>query len=115
MGAAVSRFLLDKGADVNARETKNRMTPLLAATVGNHRDTVRLLLDKGADPRVVDKDGKTLLMWAVLKNNPTLVKLFLEKGVEVNAKAKDGSTALYWARRGHLEDIEEMLVKAGAI
>jgi len=42
------------------------------------------------------------------------VKLLLEKGLDVNAKDKEGKTALSYARAAKKNDIEEMLLKAGA-
>ena len=36
-------------------------TPLHRAAYAGHRDIVELLLSNGADPRLVDSDGKTAL------------------------------------------------------
>lgn len=54
-------LLLRYGADVNARTRSGDATALhRAATAGQH-GVVQLLLDRGADPMLVDTDGQTAL------------------------------------------------------
>ena len=48
--------LLDGGADVN-RPSGNKLTPLMMAAGYGYTDIVRLLLQRGADPRIADLDG----------------------------------------------------------
>ena len=43
------RVLLDRGADLNAREKWYGETALIWAAAENHPDAVRVLLDRGAD------------------------------------------------------------------
>lgn len=43
-----AKFLIDKGANVNAK-TKEAQTPLMIAALQGFDDIVRLLLEKGAD------------------------------------------------------------------
>jgi ankyrin repeat protein len=56
------RLLAERGANLNATETKNGMSALLAAAVKGHVDTVKVLLEKGADIKTRDRDGRTALM-----------------------------------------------------
>ncbi len=51
-------FLLAKGASIDARRDSGA-TPLIYAV--EHPDTVKLLLDKGADPRIREKTGDSIL------------------------------------------------------
>jgi len=58
--AEVVKFLISKGADVNAKDNFG-ITPLLAATYEGHVDVVDILLKKGADKNVKGPDGMTPL------------------------------------------------------
>mmetsp|Transcript_20065 Transcript_20065/g.23109 ORF Transcript_20065/g.23109 Transcript_20065/m.23109 type:complete len:791 (-) Transcript_20065:122-2494(-) len=56
-------FLLDNGADVNAR-TKEGETPLMWAVRDGQIDTVTLLLSRGADATAVDSEGRSVVTYA---------------------------------------------------
>mgnify|MGYP001348843733 CR=1 FL=1 len=62
--ARIAALLLDYKADPNCRVGKNRLTPLMAAAKNGRIDVVNLLLDRGADPRLVAEDGKTAAQFA---------------------------------------------------
>jgi ankyrin repeat protein len=53
--AEIATLLLDKGADVNAREAEWEQTPLIFAAAQNRLDVVRVLLARGADPALATK------------------------------------------------------------
>jgi hypothetical protein len=55
---------LRRGADVNATDHR-WCSPLMLAAAAGHVETCRLLLDAGADPRMVDSDGRDALAHAV--------------------------------------------------
>jgi uncharacterized protein len=54
---AFATMLIEAGADVNAKD-KYGMTSLLACCTSNRMDLINLLTEKGADPTVVDENGK---------------------------------------------------------
>ena len=86
--AEVVQLLLAKGAKVDVMDRRH-VTPLNAATFGNDTETVRLLLDAGADIDTPDTFiGLTPLMNAAGNRNLTAVKLLLAKGAKVNAVSK---------------------------
>ncbi|KAH8890025.1 ankyrin, partial [Thozetella sp. PMI_491] len=59
---AVVQLLLDKGADLEAKEKDSGQTPLSQAAACGHEAVARLLLDKGADLEAKDgEDGRTPL------------------------------------------------------
>jgi hypothetical protein len=62
---AVVRLLLEKGADLEAKDKKHGKTPLSLASEYGHEAVVRLLLKKGADLEAKDKKySETPLSWA---------------------------------------------------
>lgn len=142
----ITELLLKKRADVNAKD-RDGMTPLHMAiskgcgVVNDSIETVRVLLDRGADPNAktfvynqsgdlgellmatlgIDpqENGNTPLHFAV-HGNPEFVELLLEKGADVNVKSfvyGYGMTPLYstikYACRDH-KRIAKMLIDNGA-
>jgi ankyrin repeat protein len=59
-GKAVVDFLVNSGADVNARNTRG-WTPLHNKVLTGDWDTARALIAHGADKDITDRDGKTPL------------------------------------------------------
>jgi ankyrin repeat protein len=140
------RLLLDKGADVNVRTREvppsrrwlyalndiswvdfTGQTPLLRAALSGDTTTMRLLVQRGADPNLATLAGTTPLMaaagvnWAVgqtYTESPQAsidaVSLCLELGADVNAANSMGLTALLGAVNRGRNDIIELLVKLGA-
>lgn len=83
---AVARLLLDKGATVDAADTKSGQTPLSWAAKGGHHVVVRFLLNKGAEIDARNKYGQTPLWCAARNKHDTVVRLLLDKGAKVEAK-----------------------------
>jgi ankyrin repeat protein len=104
--------LLDRGADVNARD-HNGWTPLMEAAFGGHADAVQALLDRGADANAKDISGWTPLMEAASKGHTRAVMTLLFYGADVNAKSIKGWTALKATPRG-ITEIIRLLRQAGA-
>ena len=74
-------------------------------------ETVKLLIENGADIDAKDKDGYTVLMYASNNGNLEIIKYLVENGADINIKDKNGDTALNYART---EGIKEVLIKTGA-
>src|SRR5271154_3144226 len=111
---AVARLLLEKGADVAARE-EDGWPALHGAADKGHEAVARLLLEKGAD--VVarrEEDGSTALHQAAGNGHEAVARLLLEKGADVAAQSKGESTALHGAAgKGH-EAVARLLLEKGA-
>ena len=73
------KALLDKGADVNAKD-KYGDTALMGAAEAGNTDVVRVLLDKGADVNAKSKDGVTALMYAKEKNHTKIIEVLKQYG-----------------------------------
>lgn len=67
-------FILDRGANINARDTSN-LTPLMNAVKGGNYDLVKLLLTNGADSDLVDNDGWSAVMHASWLNEPKILRV----------------------------------------
>ena len=132
--------LLKHGAKPNVRlnqkkpsETPNGVilqgaTPLALAADINNIDSVKALIDGGADPLIPTTQGTTPLMLAagagtdvVRSRSPAeravaieTVKLLVEHGSDVNAAGQFGWTALHSATYQGLNDVIEFLVGKGA-
>ncbi|MBE9042657.1 ankyrin repeat domain-containing protein, partial [Oscillatoriales cyanobacterium LEGE 11467] len=127
-------FLVERGADVNARNDSGQ-TALFAA--GSHTDAVKALIAAGADVDIRDNEGNTVMMlgtWAVQQllrragaseeglNDVALVDVarqgdlakleeLLQTGVNVNYS--DGIALVAAAGEGHLA-IVDRLIRSGA-
>ena len=70
----VFELLLDAGADVNSL-AKQKTTPLMAASNLGRVDIVKVLLEKGADPTVVNVKEMTALDLARKRDHQKVVKM----------------------------------------
>jgi hypothetical protein len=103
----IMRLLLKAGADPNAAGNKRRSTPLHYAADGfitgpawnakRQVETIRLLLQKGADIHRPDMNGATPLHRAVRTRCAAAVKFLLEAGSNPTLKNKSGSSPFHLA------------------
>jgi ankyrin repeat protein len=92
-GGHITKPLLEKGADVNAR-TKKGVTPVMLAAAAQQPEALRLMLEKDADVNARDDEGKTPLMYAAENGRLANAKSLLAEGADVRLKDKQGKTAL---------------------
>jgi uncharacterized protein len=136
------KLLLDRDVDVNARVKANTeirngqratwfneagATAFVRAALCGDIEMMRLLLAKGADPKIATDDRTTALMAAAgvgysegfihyrsREESVAAVKLLLELGADVNAQNEGGLSALHGAaHRAALDEIK-LLVEHGA-
>jgi ankyrin repeat protein len=129
------KLLLDKGADVNARDSDDHDTALTSAVQIGEVAIVRLLLERGANvhllypspwypsrryhkPHEKINPPVTALYWAIFESQNEIAKLLIQKRASVKDKYEDGNTLLMMAVRmkePDLEIIKYLLAKGGNI
>ncbi len=133
----IASMLLDRGADPNLpqKEEDREYAPLQLLLMGSPDETataesqntiVKLLLEKGADPKIILEDGCNLLHYA-LRNDEKgealeTVKTLIDAGVDINGGEEHGITPLMGAILQHSKiteresspEIVELLLKKGA-
>src|SRR5262245_25653776 len=101
----VVKLLLERGADVNRKDTTYQSTPISWAAYSGRADVVELLLAWGASGA-----GETLGM-AVDRDKMDVVKAVLDSG---KATKEELSGALSSAKQSGKQEAVDMLTKAGA-
>jgi ankyrin repeat protein len=139
-GVELVKALLDRGANPNARTTRDSRqnttsgvslkgaTPLfLAASLGN-LETVRALIAGGADPSITTDDRTAPLHVATWGGDPyfrdwtdaekknlfEITKLLVGLGTDVNSAGEHGWTALHGAAYKGVDSVVQFLVEKGA-
>lgn len=135
-------YLLDQGADINARVTESTetrtvftnqwlneegATAFLRAAQSGDLQLLKLLVARGADPKINTKLGVTPLAVAagigwvesVTREHSTAetvetVKYLLSLGIDPNLQAETGRVALHGAAHKGATEVVKVLVAAGA-
>ena len=108
--AEMVQLLIDKGLDPDARDDWG-WTPLHVAI---NPETVKVLLDGGADIHAKAKDGNEAIHSLIGENMLDSVKYLLSLGVDVNTHGKNNITPLHQAVIFNHVDGAKMLLENGA-
>jgi ankyrin repeat protein len=142
--AAAVNLLIEKGASVNAAETRTGTTAIIWAAIANQPRVIKALAEAGADvdrksaltnfPQTgqavleeayeqgvsyvgqtpLPKGGWTPLMYAAREGSLDAIRALLEFKADLNLTEPDGTSALLFAMINGHYDVAEELVKAGA-
>ncbi len=107
--------LLARGADANEKDPGGRTALMWAARYGD-TDSIRLLLQAGADPNLSDTatTGWPAIMHAIHKNQSGALRALLDGGADPNGKTKKGFTALMMAAGYGYASMVRLLLERGA-
>jgi ankyrin repeat protein len=82
---------------------------LLFATLSEHKDVLKILLDYGAEVDSRSSDGRTPLMLAASKGNKEIVNMLLQAGADPSLTDQSGVTAESTAAAKGFREIVELL------
>jgi ankyrin repeat protein len=111
---ALCHFLIQSGANVNAKGGDAVATPVLWAAKKCHYYVVNLLLENGADPLLTDDQGFNLLHSAILDGNVFQIALLLHQDIPVDIQDAQGHTSLMWAAYKGYGAVIDLLLRWGA-
>ena len=118
-GFGVAQLLLERGADMNARDDDFE-TPLHLASYHLRLKLVRLLLDHGANVNAENNWGRTPLHRVLEDEHYSdeggfgVVQLLVEMGADANARDKEHQSPLHLASRLMSLEAAWLLLKYGA-
>ena len=107
-------MLLDRGAQVNAKESWHGQTALMWAAGEGHAAAVDELIRRGAEVDARSNGGLTPLLFAARGNHVGVVRALAAAGANVNAAAPDGTSALALAIVNANYDVAGLLLEKGA-
>ncbi|NIJ59848.1 hypothetical protein FHS82_003709 [Pseudochelatococcus lubricantis] len=114
----ILKLTLTHGADL---KSTNRFggTALIPASERGHVETVRTLIAAGVDVDHVNNLGWTALLEAVILGNGgerhrQIVDVLIKAGADINLADREGVSPLQHARGHGYDEIEQLLVAAGA-
>ncbi|KAL0939532.1 uncharacterized protein CTRU02_206142 [Colletotrichum truncatum] len=139
---SIAKLLIDKGANVNARDKHGR-TPLWWAVMYKQEDFVEFLasavqilddclensdssedeefgaMDQGysrlvAEIDIYDKKGDTPLICAVQNGHEHIARTLLLAGADIHASTRNGQTPLHRAVASRSESLTKLLIEKGA-
>lgn len=115
------RQLLDRGDDPNWISVVAGHTPLYNACFGDSAAAVRLLIERGADPKkrfeyhsFIDGRVERELMALMFAGSVDVAETLLSAGADVNVHDANGVTPLMRAASRGLLDVVRVLLRAGA-
>ena len=105
-------ILLQKGADINATNNLGQTPFLLKCQC--MPGILPFLLQRGADPFLKDKEGRSGLHMAADSGKTDTLKMLLSEGLDINAVTLDGDTPLTCALSVDQQDSALFLLDQGA-
>ena len=104
--------------DINIKTPEGR-TGLVLACYSEHKDTVKLLVEAGADVNATNPKGTTVFMYAktpvFTSHNTAILEYLLKSGADINAKDIFGKTVLDYVIEKNATWLAEWMMHRGAV
>src|SRR5262249_44555917 len=114
---ATTTFLIESGADVNAKAAEG-FTPLMVTAVAGDLNRLHLLLKRGARVNERAENGLTALMLAIENKHRSVVQALLEAGADPEIQDKNNNSAIdraIWVQdSGILEELGKTKSSTGS-
>ncbi|KAJ4139881.1 hypothetical protein NW768_001228 [Fusarium equiseti] len=94
---SVLKPLLDSDPSLVSATNEFAQTPLLLAVVRGSSSAVKLLLERKADAKAIDRFNASILHHSVATDKSNVLKLILDGGADINLQDGQGRTALHLA------------------
>lgn len=108
------RVLLAHHANVSAQDTLYGLTPLLRAARSCRLETIKALVNAGANIHTRGWNGTTALMFSVDNGDNRVFYWLLNQGIDVNLRGIRGETALTVAQQRRAEAISQRRTEGAA-
>ena len=107
------QFLLDSGADINAKD-RHGDTPLHQAAVEGNVEICKILLKNQANINAINKQNRTPLYQACIYKHKETAHLLIESGADVNIPCNMRSLPLHIALLYNMPEIASLLIKSNS-
>jgi ankyrin repeat protein len=108
------KALIKAGVEINA-QTNEGLTALMRFAWAKQSESVKLLLEAGADTKLRNKIGWTAFYFACSHgNDEQIVKYLIDAGANPNERDETGKTPLMWLGWGERTENFKALIVAGA-
>ncbi|THX55134.1 WD40 repeat-like protein [Aureobasidium pullulans] len=109
----IMELLLRHGAAVDAANEST--SALSAASMLGHLQSVRLLLQNGAEiNRLATRGPPTAAMMATFMGNVDVLEFLINAGARIHIQDHEGQTALHFAAKGRNLETVKLLIEAGS-
>jgi uncharacterized protein len=90
-----AEYLVKAGASVNSASHNDlKVAPIQSAVAGGHLKIVKMLLDHGANPNILERGGYTPLHAAAQNGDIEMIRILLYGGADLTIKGDDGKLAM---------------------